>query len=64
MLNVLSNFLMIYNDYKLKFQNHYLLVIKHAFYSYINIHFFFKLCKFDFNILFQNKITTIKGIEC
>lgn len=55
MLNVLSNFLMIYYDYMLKFQNHYLL----AFYSYINIHFFFKLCKFDFNILFQNKITTI-----
>lgn len=55
MLNVLSNFLMIYYDYMLKFQNHYLL----AFYSYINIHVFFKLCKFDFNILFQNKITTI-----
>lgn len=60
MLNVLSNFLMIYYDYMLKFQNHYLL----AFYSYINFHFFFKLCKLDFNILFQNKITTIKGIEC
>lgn len=34
MLNVLSNFLMIYNDYMLKFQNHYVLVIKHAFYSF------------------------------